>query len=51
LIGRDLSQQFATEEWGGKIIDRLAGDLQIEFPVVEGLALGTSEVFPARVAC
>jgi DUF1016 N-terminal domain len=27
-IGRDLSQRFATEEWGGKIIDRLAQDLQ-----------------------
>ena len=31
-IGRDLSQRFATEEWGGKIIDRLARDLQTEFP-------------------
>jgi hypothetical protein len=27
-IGRDLSQRFAAEEWGGKIIDRLARNLQ-----------------------
>ena len=37
-IGRDLSQRFATEEWGGKIIDRLARDLQTEFPGVEGFS-------------
>jgi predicted nuclease of restriction endonuclease-like (RecB) superfamily len=37
-IGRDLSQRFATEEWGGKIIDRLAQDLQSEFPGVEGFS-------------
>ena len=37
-IGRDLSQRFATEEWGGKIIDRLAQDLQTEFPGVEGFS-------------
>jgi len=37
-IGRDLSQRFAVEEWGGKIIDRLARDLQAEFPGVEGFS-------------
>ena len=37
-IGRDLSQRFAAEEWGGKIIDRLARDLQTEFPGVEGFS-------------
>ena len=37
-IGRDLSQRFAAEEWGGKIIDRLALDLQTEFPGVEGFS-------------
>jgi predicted nuclease of restriction endonuclease-like (RecB) superfamily len=37
-IGRDLSQRFAAEEWGGKIIDRLARDLQAEFPGVEGFS-------------
>jgi predicted nuclease of restriction endonuclease-like (RecB) superfamily len=37
-IGRDLSQRFAAEDWGGKIIDRLAQDLQNEFPGVEGFS-------------
>ena len=37
-IGRDLCQRFATEEWGGKIIDRLARDLQTKFPGVEGFS-------------
>jgi predicted nuclease of restriction endonuclease-like (RecB) superfamily len=37
-IGRDLSQRFAAEEWGGKIIDRLSRDLQAEFPGVEGFS-------------
>ena len=35
-IGRDLSGRFEREGWGGKIIDRLAHDLQTEFPGVEG---------------
>jgi predicted nuclease of restriction endonuclease-like (RecB) superfamily len=35
-IGRDLSERFERESWGGKIIDRLANDLQTEFPGVEG---------------
>jgi predicted nuclease of restriction endonuclease-like (RecB) superfamily len=37
-IGRELSQRFASEEWGGKIVDRLARDLQAEFPGVEGFS-------------
>jgi predicted nuclease of restriction endonuclease-like (RecB) superfamily len=37
-IGRDLSQRFGTEKWGGKIVDRLAHDLQAEFPGVEGFS-------------
>jgi predicted nuclease of restriction endonuclease-like (RecB) superfamily len=37
-IGRDLSQRFDREDWGGKIIDRLAQDLQTEFPGVEGFS-------------
>jgi hypothetical protein len=37
-IGRDLSQRFATEEWGTKIVERLARDLQAEFPGVEGFS-------------
>ena len=37
-IGRDLSQRFATEEWGSKINERLARDLQAEFPGVEGFS-------------
>lgn len=35
-IGRDLSERFEREGWGGKIIDRLSHDLQTEFPGVEG---------------
>lgn len=34
--GRELSERFEREGWGGKIIDRLAQDLQAEFPGVEG---------------
>ena len=37
-IGRDLSQRFATEGWGSKINERLASDLQAEFPGVEGFS-------------
>ena len=35
-IGRDLSSRFPREGWGAKIVDRLARDLQAEFPGVEG---------------
>ena len=34
----DLSQRFGTEKWGGKIVERLAHDLQAEFPGVEGFS-------------
>jgi predicted nuclease of restriction endonuclease-like (RecB) superfamily len=37
-IGRDLSQRFAVEKWGGQIVERLARDLQAEFPGVEGFS-------------
>src|SRR5580658_11107063 len=37
-IGRDLSQRFASEGWGTKINERLASDLQAEFPGVEGFS-------------
>jgi predicted nuclease of restriction endonuclease-like (RecB) superfamily len=37
-IGRDLSQRFAAEKWGGQIVERLARDLQAEFPGVEGFS-------------
>src|ERR1035441_7234231 len=39
-IGRDLSQRFAAEGWGTKINERLARDLQAEFPGVEGFSQG-----------
>jgi hypothetical protein len=35
-IGKDISERFGREGWGGKIVDRLARDLQSEFPGVEG---------------
>ena len=37
-IGRYLSQRFATEGWASKINERLASDLQAEFPGVEGFS-------------
>jgi predicted nuclease of restriction endonuclease-like (RecB) superfamily len=37
-IGREISQRFDREEWGGKIVDRLSKDLQTEFPDVEGFS-------------
>jgi predicted nuclease of restriction endonuclease-like (RecB) superfamily len=37
-IGREISQRFDREDWGGKIVDRLAKDLQAEFPAVEGFS-------------
>ena len=44
-IGRSAGTSqpaFATEGWGSKINDRLARDLQAEFPGVEGFSPGTS---------
>jgi predicted nuclease of restriction endonuclease-like (RecB) superfamily len=37
-IGQDLASRFAAEGWGAKVVDRLAHDLQIEFPGVEGFS-------------
>ena len=37
-IGRDLSHRCATEGWGSKINERLARDLQTEFPGVQGFS-------------
>jgi predicted nuclease of restriction endonuclease-like (RecB) superfamily len=37
-IGWDISQRFVTEKWGGKVVERLAHDLQAEFPGVEGFS-------------
>ena len=37
-IGRDILARQGTEGWGAKIIDRLARDLQIEFPGIVGFS-------------
>ena len=37
-IGRDVLRRQQTEGWGSKVIDRLAQDLQIEFPGIEGFS-------------
>jgi predicted nuclease of restriction endonuclease-like (RecB) superfamily len=37
-IGREISSRFQSEDWGSKIVDRLARDLQTEFPDVEGFS-------------
>jgi predicted nuclease of restriction endonuclease-like (RecB) superfamily len=37
-IGKDISERFGREGWGGKIVDRLAHDLQNEFPGIEGFS-------------
>jgi predicted nuclease of restriction endonuclease-like (RecB) superfamily len=37
-IGKDIGERFGRERWGGKIVDRLAHDLQNEFPGVEGFS-------------
>ncbi|MBW4038793.1 MAG: DUF1016 domain-containing protein [Acidobacteria bacterium] len=38
-IGRDILDRQGSEGWGAKVIDRLAHDLQVEFPGVEGFSL------------
>ena len=35
-IGRDILAKQGTEGWGTRVIDRLAHDLQSEFPGIEG---------------
>ncbi|MCU1249399.1 MAG: hypothetical protein JWQ49_2428 [Edaphobacter sp.] len=37
-IGRDVLLRQEGQGWGAKVIDRLAQDLQIEFPGVEGFS-------------
>jgi len=37
-IGRDISIRFQAEGWGAKVVDRLAKDLETEFPGVEGFS-------------
>lgn len=37
-IGRDILARQSVEGWGAKVVDRLAGDLQSEFPGVEGFS-------------
>ncbi len=39
LIGRDILSRQKTEGWGTRVIDRLAHDLQSEFPGIEGSGL------------
>jgi len=38
-IGRDILVRQGTEGWGTRVIDRLAHDLQNEFPGIEGFSL------------
>src|SRR5258708_31302397 len=37
-IGQEISSRFQAEKWGGKIVDRLAYDLNAEFPGAEGFS-------------
>ena len=37
-IGREISRRFQQQGWGTRIVDRLARDLQSEFPGVEGFS-------------
>lgn len=37
-LGQEISLRFQAEGWGGKIIDRLAHDLQAEFPGIAGFS-------------
>jgi predicted nuclease of restriction endonuclease-like (RecB) superfamily len=37
-IGRDILARQGSEGWGSKVIERLAQDLQMEFPGVEGFS-------------
>src|SRR5271170_1894821 len=38
-IGKMLSEKIANEQWGAKIIERLARDLQSSFPDVLGFSV------------
>ncbi len=37
-IGRDILSRQGSEGWGTKVIDRLAHDLQVEFPGIVGFS-------------
>jgi hypothetical protein len=37
-IGRDIVERQRTESWGAGVIDRLAGDIQREFPGLVGFS-------------
>jgi predicted nuclease of restriction endonuclease-like (RecB) superfamily len=38
-VGKTILEQQALEGWGTKIIDRLSGDLRVEFPDMKGLSV------------
>ena len=38
-VGREISQRMQEHGWGGKVVDRLAGDLRREFPDMKGFSL------------
>ncbi len=37
-IGQDILARQGAQGWGARVIDRLAHDLQVEFPGVEGFS-------------
>ena len=37
-IGRMLSEKIAAQEWGAKVLDRIAGDLQKQLPGLKGFS-------------
>jgi predicted nuclease of restriction endonuclease-like (RecB) superfamily len=54
-IGQEILTRQARENWGSKVIDRLAVDLQREFPDMKGFSLrnlifmrGVAEAFPDK---
>jgi predicted nuclease of restriction endonuclease-like (RecB) superfamily len=49
-IGREILDRQEAEGWGGKIIDRLAHDLQNEFPGVEGYSARSLKYMRALAA-
>jgi len=49
-IGREILDRQQAEGWGGKIIDRLARDLQNEFPGVEGYSARSLKYMRALAA-
>jgi predicted nuclease of restriction endonuclease-like (RecB) superfamily len=38
-IGREILERQQTSEWGSKMLDRLSGDLQADFPDMKGLSV------------